>query len=519
MRAAKVYRSRTVRRPRRRYRERTEGKQPFRVPSMAEIEAIPWNGLTVASTFSGAGGSCLGYRMAGYRVLWASECDPKAWDSYKANHPRSHLDTRDIREVKPEEVLERCGLERGELDLFDGSPPCVSFSLSGKREKLWGQEREHAGVVQTSVDLFEEYARLVEGIQPRAFVAENVYGMIVGKAKGMFKEYFRLLESVGYRVMAGDLDAQWLGVPQRRRRIIMVGVRKDLGLAPVFPDPLPYRYSLADALPWIGSVKVDPHGWFGGDELDPDQEPAYTVITKCPNAMKVTGQVVSNDGYDPKWGGPDEPHPTIMANGPCGSSGYLEGTRVVGNTTGAADKKVDQGVDGPVPTIRAGRPDSIRLVGSSTGRRAGKVVQGADEPAPCVMATGIDGVGPSQLLLEGAPPVEEEARRAMAGAVGDRWEKLREGEQDPERFNLIRPSRDEPSPTVLSTGGGGLASVAHPVERRKFSIGELKRICGFPDDFVLKGSYADQWARLGNAVPPVMMSHVAAALRDGVLKK
>jgi DNA (cytosine-5)-methyltransferase 1 len=59
--------------------------------------------------------------------------------------------------------------------------------------------------------------------------------------------------------------------------------------------------------------------------------------------------------------------------------------------------------------------------------------------------------------------------------------------------------------------------MTHPLERRKFTIAEVKRLCAFPDDFVLCGSYAEQWARLGNAVPPVMMMHVAAALRDRVL--
>ncbi len=65
----------------------------------------------------------------------------------------------------------------------------------------------------------------------------------------------------------------------------------------------------------------------------------------------------------------------------------------------------------------------------------------------------------------------------------------------------------------------GMASVFHPVERRKFTIAELRRICAFPDDFVLVGSCAQQWARLGNAVPPLMMMHISAAVRDGVLAR
>ncbi len=57
----------------------------------------------------------------------------------------------------------------------------------------------------------------------------------------------------------------------------------------------------------------------------------------------------------------------------------------------------------------------------------------------------------------------------------------------------------------------------HPYEKRRFSIAEVKRLCSFPDDFVLKGTYGQQWERLGNSVPPVMMMHIASAMRDGLL--
>ena len=85
-------------------------KPPYRVPTMREIATLPWNGYTVASTFSGCGGSCLGYRMAGYRVAYANEFIEEAQRTYKANHPQSFLDTRDIRQVMPEDVLEKAGV-------------------------------------------------------------------------------------------------------------------------------------------------------------------------------------------------------------------------------------------------------------------------------------------------------------------------------------------------------------------------------------------------------------------------
>lgn len=223
-------------------------KPVYRVPTMREIEAIPWNGYQVASTFSGCGGSCLGYRMAGYRVVYANEFIEEAQRTYKANHPNSYLDTRDIRQVKPEDILQRAGVDRGKLDLFDGSPPCSAFSTAGKREAGWGKVKTYSDKAQRVDDLFFEYVRLLDGTRPKVFVAENVSGLVKGTAKGYFKRILAALRETGYRVSCRVLDAQWLGVPQMRQRTIFIGVRDDLGIDPVHPAPLPYRYTVGEAV-------------------------------------------------------------------------------------------------------------------------------------------------------------------------------------------------------------------------------------------------------------------------------
>jgi DNA (cytosine-5)-methyltransferase 1 len=323
---------------------------------MVEIAGIPWNGFTVASTFSGCGGSCLGYRMAGFKVAWANEFVPAAQDSYRANAPDCYLDPRDIRDVQPEEVLEVLGMKEGDLDLFDGSPPCQAFSTAGKREKGWGELKtyEH-GAKQANETLFSEYIRLLRGLKPKVFVAENVSGLVKGTAKGYFLEILAALKASGYRVTCRVLDAQWLGVPQQRQRTIFVGVREDLNREPAHPEPLPYRYSVRDALPWITA----------------------------------------------------------------------------------------------------------------------------------------NGTGPSFALWK---------------AMG----------RDP--LKTFQSSETGPIQAVLATGvsqGVGMCEAAGV--KRKFTIDELKCICGFPDDFILKGTYAQQWERLGNSVPPVMMSHIAKTIRDKIL--
>jgi DNA (cytosine-5)-methyltransferase 1 len=99
---------------------------------MAEIAKVKGtNGFRGISTFSGCGGSCLGFEMAGFEILWASEFIPEARETYVANHPGVILDPRDIRDVKPEEILLACGVQEGELDFMEGSPPCSGFSAAG----------------------------------------------------------------------------------------------------------------------------------------------------------------------------------------------------------------------------------------------------------------------------------------------------------------------------------------------------------------------------------------------------
>jgi DNA (cytosine-5)-methyltransferase 1 len=106
-------------------------------------------------------------------------------------------------------------------------------------------------------------------------------------------------------------------------------------------------------------------------------------------------------------------------------------------------------------------------------------------------------------------------------AIGREWDRMgKPGTQSERYFQLVRPSLGEPCGTITQRGGDNtVASVCHPTEKRKFSIAELRRICAFPDDFILTGTYSQQWERLGRAVPPVMMSHIAAAIRDGILAR
>ena len=179
---------------------------------------------TVISTFAGAGGSSLGYSMAGYRELLAVEWDANAVETFKLNFPGVPVYHGDVTKLSVEDVLARTELKPGELDVLDGSPPCQGFSTAGKRDM--GDSRNQ---------LFREYVRLLRGLRPKVFVMENVSGMVKGKMKLIFVEILNELKASGYKVSARLVNAMYFHVPQSRPRMIFVGVRDDVAAAPSHP--------------------------------------------------------------------------------------------------------------------------------------------------------------------------------------------------------------------------------------------------------------------------------------------
>lgn len=226
--------------------------------------------LVVASTFSGVGGSCLGYRMAGFEVRYANEFNPAAAAAHHRNFPDCVLDQRDVREVQASEVLEALGLVAGQLDVFDGSPPCQAFSLLGSREEGWGATGRE--------DLGREYVRLLAGLQPRAFVMENVKSLTTGKARGYWVELAKAFRAAGYRFEAKILKAEWFGVPSTRQRLIVIGFRNDVPCAISWPKPWPKLVAIRDVCPEIERLVTREFG--KGGRAAPLHQPAPCVAAQ-----------------------------------------------------------------------------------------------------------------------------------------------------------------------------------------------------------------------------------------------
>lgn len=216
---------------------------------------------TFISLFSGCGGSSLGYGWAGFREFLAIDFDRKAVEAFRLNFPAIPCWQRDVRKVTGKEMMEFCGIKRGELDLLDASPPCQGFSTAGKME-----------VADDRNDLFLEFVRLVKELRPKIFLMENVSGLLIGRMKGRFIEIMKILKSLPYRVKCKLMNAMYYGVPQSRPRLIWIGVRKDLKRDPVYPIPnnryLTVRMALKDC---PKEKKIKPKGKAG--ELTPKIRP------------------------------------------------------------------------------------------------------------------------------------------------------------------------------------------------------------------------------------------------------
>lgn len=177
--------------------------------------------IKVFSTFSCGGGSTMGYKRAGFKVLGNVEIDPRMNEVYKINHkPRYNylMDLRDFNKLEdlPEELYN--------LDILDGSPPCSTFSTSGSREEAWGKEKvfREGQKKQTLDDLFFVFLDTVEKLKPKVVIAENVTGLIKGNAKGYVNEIIKRFKDLGYDVQLFNLNAALMDVPQARERVFFI---------------------------------------------------------------------------------------------------------------------------------------------------------------------------------------------------------------------------------------------------------------------------------------------------------
>jgi DNA (cytosine-5)-methyltransferase 1 len=199
--------------------------------------------------FCGCGGLSLGLELAGFEVLGAVDIDSLAVDTYAANHPTVKIWKTDIRKLTVPQVMRDLSLRKGELDVLAGCPPCQGFSTM----------RTLNGAVATDDnrnDLVLTVVKFVRGLRPKAVMLENVAGLA---EDARFTTFRGELEKLGYVVNWGILNAKDYGVPQRRRRLVLLaGLGKKIDFGAIAP-PTPTVRDTIGQLPPAGTSGDPPH--------------------------------------------------------------------------------------------------------------------------------------------------------------------------------------------------------------------------------------------------------------------
>ena len=167
----------------------------------------------------------MGFGQAGYDIRFATDLDAAVVESYRRNFARTQCEAADIRDLDADTILHHAKLAVGELDILLGGPPCQGFSSAGVKA---GDDPRNS--------LLGHYVRLLEGIRPKWFVMENVEGLLTNAGGTHVRDAVAAFLEAGYVVNVEKVYAQGHGVPQRRKRVIIVGNR--LGHDFAFPEPV-----------------------------------------------------------------------------------------------------------------------------------------------------------------------------------------------------------------------------------------------------------------------------------------
>ena len=204
--------------------------------------------LNIASFFSGAGGLDLGFKQAGFDIIFANEFDKDIWATYEHNHPETTLDKRSITLINESDVPD--------CDGIIGGPPCQSWSEAGSRR----------GIEDKRGQLFFDFIRILEAKKPSFFLAENVSGMLAPRHKDALENIKNIFLEAGYDLHFKLLNAADFGIAQDRKRVIFIGFRSDLNVDYSFPEPTQEPKHLEDiikdlehnAVPALNKSKPNP---------------------------------------------------------------------------------------------------------------------------------------------------------------------------------------------------------------------------------------------------------------------
>ena len=276
--------------------------------------------FTYISFFAGGGGSSCGYKLAGGDCRFVNEFQQVAVNTYLANWPETPHICDDIKNITGKQIMDMTGLEVGELDILDGSPPCPPFSMSGTKQKGLNKEKVAYGMKQQNIeDLTWEMIRITGEMKPKVVVCENVKGLTMDYAKQHLDRMVKDFEAEGYTTTYKVMNGIHFGVPQKRQRVFIVSVRNDvldkigmpwMLISSLFPEGADEEPTLEDA---IGDLRLDNENRVEAVELIDAMKKSAKYkwmkrLPKNPDRVVSVGDDVVGPWYDKviahrrKWG-------------------------------------------------------------------------------------------------------------------------------------------------------------------------------------------------------------------------
>lgn len=434
----------------------------------------------VVSVFSGCGGLDLGFKEAGFELVYACDNDPAAVDCYSRNVDRNVF-VRDITSSEFHADIANIGAS----DVVLGGFPCQGFSKAGPK-----QEADDRNT------LYVEMRRVVAKLRPAVFIAENVDGIRQNFGGAYLKRVVSDFEQIGYEVDHHILDAAAFGVPQHRRRVFFVGTRQGSGHTFAWPRPT-HRAATRN-----GEFKVaerEGPSLFDASEVIPTRERRQRVRT-IKDAIADLVQLrpeVSDHAVTNAW--PKKYEAVFRA--------IKQGQKLC--NVRHADTSV---YTWQIPDVFGKVTEREVLVLETIARHRRHKRYGS--------------------IPNGNPLLLDEIER-LSGVIGLRKEvasllvknylKDMDGKYDLKGAMFCsglfkRPNWNEPSPTVL-TNFHNPRYFLHPFEDRPFSLRECARLQSFPDTFEVTGNgskvdLVSGYRLIGNAVPPLLSRHFAEAVHQ-----
>lgn len=420
---------------------------------------------TSIDLFAGAGGLSEGLKWAGFNCLWANEFDEPAAKTFAENAPSVEIDTRDIREINPAVLRVRLGLGRGQLDLVAGGPPCQGFSTYGKREKSDPRNQ-----------LYNNFFEFVKEFSPKTFVMENVSGILSMDDGAVVADILAKATALGYCTSVNLVKAELFGVPQKRRRVFIMGSR--LGQKISF---IPSTHQENTRISDTKSL-----GLFDTHTVKP-------VVSVRAAISDLSGISV----FLPKNALASSPYVGVA------ESEYQERMRRGSSEISNHSAKQMLGIR---------RLRLALLKPGDYGRNLERIEDSGlsyadiDVIINSSAISAIDGCRQEdidkenrlrELLHQGHHSMAEIWACIDAGGFANKYRRL---------------SWDEPSHTLVAHMARDCSDFVHPELARFISVREAARLQSFPDIFRFVGSQFQQFKQIGNAVPPLLGQAVGASI-------